>query len=156
MRVFFRFVAVVMAVAFLNGCSSPPAGDGTGASTKSAGRGPSKSEHERKLQSLEKGMTAEQVRSVLGEPQKIGPMESPSGQAEVWTYRTSYVGRLRQVQTGSTTYSRPNPITGVEETVSEPVYSTEQEFVEETIELLIFDGKLIEWKKRRAADRDYH
>jgi len=140
------------------GCSTTPAAKPSGDTNASvqARSAPTKSQHEKAINELKKDMTAAEVRTAWGEPDKITPMESPEGQAEVWRYVKTYGGGVRQVQTSQTSYERQNPITGAMETLYEPVYSTEHVLVEETIELLLFNGRLVSWKRTARTDRSYN
>jgi len=105
-------------------------------------------------------MTVAEVRALLGAPMKVAPMEVPAGTsagvAEVWTYQFRFLSGLRQVQTGETTYTRPNPLTGADETLSEPVFSTEEAVIEQTVEFLMYEGALASWKQSQDVDRFYH
>jgi hypothetical protein len=100
-------------------------------------------------------MPAEEVRAALGEPEQIKPMKGHESEAVVWIYHFRVPGPVRQVQSGQIEYQRPNPLTGQMETLSEPVYSTEQTFIDQQVELLIFNGVLTEWKQSQRVERTF-
>jgi hypothetical protein len=153
MRVF-TILIVIGVLPWLTGCASTPAP--TSASPEAAKPAQTRADVDRSMRVLHKGMTAEEVQTAWGAPVKIEPMEAPTGRAEVWTYRFSFVGGLRQVQTSEIVYTRPNPLTGIEETLKEPVFSTEQTMIDQIVDLLFYDGRLTEWKQEREVARSFH
>ncbi len=50
---------------------------------------------------LEKGMTAETVRKLIGEPKEIKKLDSPEGKAESWIYRREIGARFMDVAAGT-------------------------------------------------------
>ena len=108
-----------MLVALLPGCATtePAANSGTAQPAATATNGP---EH-----SLQKGMTAEAVRNIMGEPAEIKPMQVPAGKAETWIYHRTTSGINQQVMLGT-----------------EMVQQFET--VDETISLLMFNDKLMD------------
>jgi hypothetical protein len=153
-----RYPAVVPAAlaAFLVSCSSTPtpsAPDNTASSPTVAtvGDGP---EH-----TLQKGMTAEAVKRIMGEPAEIRLMSTTTGNAEVWVYHRMSSGPIRQVQVG-THSTNVTTIGGdgqahVMQTIEEPVFTQQIEIVDETISLLMFNGKLIEQKESAQKRQEY-
>lgn len=141
--------------AFLAGCSSMPPSPGKDASAGSTvaavGDGP---EH-----TLQKGMTAEAVKRIMGEPAEIKPMQSPTGKAEVWVYHRTSSAPIQQVQVGT----RSTDITTiggdgqahVANRIEEPVFAQKIEIVDETVSLLMFDGKFIEQKESVQKRLEY-
>ncbi len=105
---------------------------------------------------LEKGMIADTVRKIMGAPNEITPMPAPTGQAEVWIYRRTVSGAVRQVQVGS----RSIPIQTVRDTdgtervvqsIEEPILRQEFELIDMTIRLLMYDHAYVE--QTRSAVR---
>jgi hypothetical protein len=132
-------------LAFLAGCTSTPASSmannaGPGPTATAVGNEP---EHV-----LQKGMTAAEVKRLMGEPAEIKPMTAPTGTAEVWIYHHTTYGPMEQIQVGtrstSTTMKGADGQDHVVQTVEEPVYRHKVQIVEETTRLLMFDGILIE------------
>ena len=125
---------------------SPTAPVGTG-----AGSGPTATAiSDGPERALQNGMTAEEVKHIMGEPAEIKPMESPTGKAEVWVYHRTVFVHVEQVQIGaevikdSTSGSDGMVHTG---TLAEvPIYKQAVHKDLETISLLMFDGKFISQK----------
>jgi outer membrane protein assembly factor BamE (lipoprotein component of BamABCDE complex) len=153
-----RYPAVIPAAlaAFLVSCSSTPAPstpDNTASSPTVAavGDGP---EH-----ALQKGMTAEAVKQIMGNPAEIKLMTTTTGKAEVWVYRRTSSTPVRQVQVG--TRVTTSPTTGDHQsnmgvqTVDEPVFAQLIEVVDETVSLLMFDDKLVEQKTTAQRHLEY-
>jgi hypothetical protein len=100
-------------------------------------------------------MTAEAVKRIMGEPAEIKLMSTTTGTAEVWVYRRTSSSPIRQVQVG-TRFTKGTPSSGsatgdhssnmAAQMVDEPVFAQQIEIVDETISLLMFDGKLLEQK----------
>lgn len=108
---------------------------------------------------LQKGMTAEAVKRIMGEPAEIKPMQSPTGKAEVWVYHRTSSVPVRQVQVG-TRFTNETMIAGdgqthVAQRVEAPVFALEIQIVDETISLLLFDGKLVEHKESAQKRLEY-
>lgn len=95
---------------------------------------------------LKKGMTAAQVRALLGAPDQVVPQQTAVGAVDAWIYRTKYTAGSRHIQTGSESYVRPNPLTGANETVVEPIMGVENTYVTEEHVLVMRKGRLFEWK----------
>lgn len=153
-----RYPAYIPAAlaAFLVSCSNTPAPSmpdaPTAAPTATAvGEGP---EH-----ALQKGMTADAVKQIMGNPAEIKLMATATGKAEVWVYRRTSSTPVRQVQVG--TRVTTTPVTGDHQgnmpamSVDEPVYAQQIEVVDETISLLMFDDKLIEQKASAQKRLEY-
>jgi hypothetical protein len=125
------------------------------ASTSATAPGPAgPSDDPSVLTKLAKGMSGEAVRRLPGNPADVSLPPKAAGAAEIWTYHRTY-RTTREVQTS--TQSRPafvGPGRGEDGMgpVEEPVYSTEYYEVNETLKLLMFQDRLLEWK-RTATDR---
>ena len=142
--------------ALLAGCSSlpppSPAKDaGAGSTVTAVSSGPERT--------LQKGMTAEAVKRIMGEPAEITPMPSPTGKAEIWVYRRTSSIPIQQVPVGT----RSTDITTVggdgqahlAQRIEEPVFALQIQIVDETISLLMFDGKFIEQKESVQKRMEY-
>jgi len=97
-------------------------------------------------------MTAAEVKAIMGQPADIKPIETPIGTAERWVYRRSTRGAARQVQVGtnSTQVSSINSSTGstnVMQTIDEPIYKMQTQVFDETINLLVYDGKFMKMNR---------
>jgi hypothetical protein len=145
-------------IALLAGCATPPTpasdtGARPAASAKTADlNGPEAT--------LKKGMPAEAARAIMGEPSETRPMKTPAGQAEIWVYRRRIQGAVQQVMVGmkSTPIVTVNNNTGqatVLQTIDEPILRQQAEIIEETVNLLIFDGKYIEQSRSVQRHLEY-
>ena len=108
---------------------------------------------------LRKGMTAAEVRRILGEPAEIKPMKAPSGKAETWVYHRIIRGPVQQVQVG--TRSTPiasmlgNSAAAMPTTVDEPIFRQQAEVIEETLNLLMFDDLLVDQSRSFKKRMEY-
>jgi hypothetical protein len=142
---FFSIAIAALLVSCTN-VPSPTAPVGTG-----AGSGPTATAiSDGPERALQNGMTADEVKHIMGEPAEIKPMESPTGKAEVWVYHRTVFGHVEQIQIGSeaikdsTSGSDGMVHTG---TLAEvPIYKQAVHKDLETISLLMFDGKFISQK----------
>lgn len=100
-----------------------------------------------KLVNLQKGMTTAALVAQWGQPAEKKTLKS-SNEAEVWTYRQVTGSYQDQVATGTRMVPRVDPITGVQSDSPEPIYSQQTIEVVRTSDLLIYQGKLVEWKVR--------
>jgi hypothetical protein len=139
----------------LAGCSSASVTDARPAGATQSG-GPQNGVSDQALAALQKGMTTEQVRNLLGQPAEIKPFKTGEIGAYVWTYRRSLNSGVRQVTTGMREVPYIDPLTGATRTMREPVYSNEIIVIHETVELLMFQDRLAEWKRSRTNERIYN
>jgi outer membrane protein assembly factor BamE (lipoprotein component of BamABCDE complex) len=76
-------------IAVLAGCVNPPSSP----APANAGAGPTAAAaDDHPERALKKGMTADQVRQIMGAPVEIKPKPAPTGTAEVWVYRRTVLG----------------------------------------------------------------
>jgi hypothetical protein len=104
-------------------------------------------------QSLAQGMTADQVRAALGQPINVRPMQTPGG--EIWVYRRMTAREMGLVPLKTEEIPYVDPFTGEQRMIQEPVYSQEVHTVEEELQLLLYEGKLMSWKSRFLSARTY-
>ena len=100
-------------------------------------------------------MTTDQVRTLLGQPTAIRPMKSSQGPAEIWTYRRRVPAGTHLIAARTQEMPVMNPLTGQENMMSVPVYDQESRTVEEELQLLVFEGRLVSWKRGYRTHRDY-
>ncbi|HVZ65514.1 MAG TPA: hypothetical protein VG936_13175 [Lacunisphaera sp.] len=108
-----------------------------------------------KLDNLQKGMTTAELVAQWGQPAEKKTLKS-SNEAEVWTYRQVTGSYQDQVATGTRMVPRVDPITGVQSDSPEPIYSQQTVEVVRTSDLLIYQGKLVEWKVRDEKRTKLH
>lgn len=101
-------------------------------------------------------MTTEQLRSENGAPEKITPMEAPKGHAEVWHYSRPGGSVVRQVVARMQEVPYTDPLTGLTRMIQEPVYQQERRDVTEHIEVLVFEGVVLESKHSFSEARSYN
>lgn len=137
----------ILVTALLAGCAAPA----PSAKAPAASLDPSVNSR-----AIAKGMDGEEVIRRIGKPAEVRPLKPGDGHAEVWVYRRDAGTRTIQTATSTRQIEVPNFITGGTQLVNEPVYSTEQIKYEESISLLMYDGKLVEWKKSVAGRRAFN
>jgi hypothetical protein len=130
-----------LALLFVAGCTAPTA-ETVDANTLPGPRAGT---------SLTKGMTAGEVRELWGDPQEIRPLKAESETADVWVYERMETENLGQFESGMVEVPYMDPVTGETRMTQEPRYETKFGEVKFTTELLIFEGKLIEWKQYRKV-----
>jgi hypothetical protein len=105
---------------------------------------------------LKKDLSAEQVIALLGVPDSTKPFGAPTPAAEVWTYRRKLSESVSLVAIQTTEMPLMNPRTGQMGTVMEPVYQHQTITEIETVELLLVERRLVEWKRRRSTESAFH
>jgi DUF438 domain-containing protein len=95
----------------------------------------------------------------MGDPVEIKPMKVSVGMAEIWTYHRSIRGEVQQVQVGlkSTpiTTTSSSGQTSVLQTIDEPIFKQQTSIIEETISLLMFDGRYQQLNKTTSKHFEY-
>lgn len=142
---FLGLIAVILA-----GCATSPERP---APSRSAGASAAPAPD--RLDNLKKGMTTAELVAQWGQPAEKKTLKS-STDAEVWTYRQVTGSYQDQVATGTHLVPRVDPITGVQSDSPEPVYSQQTIEVVRTSDLLIYQGKLVEWKVRDEKRTKLH
>ncbi len=74
---------------------------------------------------------------------------------EIWVYRRTAPAGVDLVQTSTQDVPVVDPVSGEMRSRSEPVYSQEARQVEQELNLLMYDGKLMSWKARIRQGRKY-
>ena len=147
MKLRFALPGLALLAALLAACSSTPS-----AATARSDRAPAAGEPEA-WRSLAKDMTADQVRAALGQPFAVRPMQSPG--AEIWVYRRMTARDVGMVPLKMEDIPYVDPFTGQQRMIQEPVYYQEVRTVEEELNLLLYQGKLVSWKSRYLNARTY-
>jgi len=110
-------------------------------------------------QPLEKGMRADVVRQLVGDPAEIHPIKAPEGSAEKWIYRRVVDTRTRLVNIGegmvSCHYESPEftdmPFA---RRVGIPITRMERTTIYQVTALLMCDNQLVvarQWKEAKAC-----
>jgi hypothetical protein len=108
---------------------------------------------------LKQGMSADEVRHLMGKPDEIRPMKAPNGKAEVWVF-TREIGR-RVDRVGLPSASIVTTVVSVDGTMRQqttpgPVQYHDVYYVtEETVELLMFNDHFLLQKVHRRERQVY-
>lgn len=103
------------------------------------------------LDGLTKGLPAAEIVRLWGLPKSDEPFDRAPDRARVLTYEKVIDSTQRQVATSTQDRVYVDPMTGAERTVPEPVYSQQTIELVRTVELLVVDGQLAEWKVRQHS-----
>jgi hypothetical protein len=140
------FLPVIALLLLMVGCAGTP----------ESGRRPqnaSNAQATNPFAGVKKGMTAEQLRILLGAPKKVSPLSAAGVTGEVWLYEHEIDALTQEVGIGTRDVPFFNPRTGVTENRQEVVMSNEHLTKYESVEFLMVDGRLIEWKRKQWIDR---
>lgn len=95
---------------------------------------------------LAKNLTAAEVRTLLGAPVSIKPIAVGEAKGENWSYSFDGPIATHMQQVATQEVPAVNPITGRDITRPEPVFQNQDVQTIDTLHLLLFEGRLIEWK----------
>ena len=108
---------------------------------------------------LQQGMSAEQVKKIMGEPAKVRPMKAPKGTAEVWEYYREVPGPITQIpvtiQSTTVTVQGADGVWREQKVDSQPVYRQARKLIRETTALLMFNGMYINQKRTAEVVGEY-
>ncbi len=149
------FLYGVCAVLGLGGCSQTT-GVGPAGSAATAANVNTASDPAKPPRVIAKGMDAEEIVRRIGKPTEIRPLETPEGQAEVWVYRRNAGQESTLAATSVIQVPIVHPLTGVQYNAPEARYSMERRDLVETTNLLMFDGKLVEWTRTVEGKRSFN
>lgn len=147
MRANIAILGLALAGLILAGCANMPS---TPAAEQDRKAQPSQQDP---WQALAKGMTADQVRAAIGQAINVRPMQTPG--AEIWVYRRMTAREVAMVPLKTQDVPYVDPVTGQQRMTQELVYSQEVRTVEEELQLLLYEGKLVSWKSRFLEARNY-
>ncbi len=103
---------------------------------------------------LHKTMEAAQVKALVGEPAEIKPFNAEGFACEIWVYRRKVSENVRRVPMGTREVPGFNALTGEASNIKEPIYQNQYVTVTETVELLMYEQRVLELKRQRSAERD--
>jgi len=134
-------------VTLLSACATAPAPDQTGAAPPAAGPAAAAAADQPE-QKLVIGMTADQVRQIMGEPAKVVPRPVPKGTAEVWVYERRIIGPTQQIQVGVhptvVTETGADGVSRQRVLSEEPIYRQAHIKTVETIQVVMVNGRFLE------------
>jgi len=107
---------------------------------------------------LQPGMTAEEVRSLVGEPKEIKPLKTASLKSEVWLYDRKIADLTRTADVGNAEVPVVNPFTGVASTTKDTIMNLREEniTVYEAVEVLMIDGHFAALKRKQWSEQKYY
>jgi hypothetical protein len=91
-----------------------------------------------------RGMTAAEVRTLLGEPRDLNPYTVGGTNGETWIYERKIDETIRQVPISSRDVPRFNPFTLQTEIIQEPVMGEEFTTLFEHLELMLVGDRVID------------
>ena len=102
------------------------------------------------------GMSAAQVREVVGEPTRIKKVPRAEGvESEIWYYETKVKVGAHEEPLSTRDVPYVNPKTGIQEIIKEPVYTLVHEYLTETTALVLVDGVLTGSKRYQTRSQEY-
>ena len=121
---------------------------------------PAKEAAKKARPALTKGMSAEEVRGIVGQPTEVEAIKTDEGKAEKWTYRREVDHTV--IQTANTERTIPaftghnadGPVIG---TAIVPDYRLKHVYTYQVTSLLMFEGRLVvakQWLEREESFAD--
>ena len=107
------------------------------------------------LAKLTKNLTKAQVRELLGAPASTKPIKTGEFEGEIWSYPFRGATEVNVVAVATRDIPAVNPRTGQSITVSEPVYQNQSVEVIDTLHLLLFGERLVEWRVVRDEKKQF-
>ena len=104
---------------------------------------------------LQKNLSAAEVRAALGVPASVKPIVVGEAKGENWSYPFTASVATHMVPVGTKDLPAVNPITGQSITRPEIIYQNQDTQIVDTLHLLLFDGRLIEWKIVRDEKKQF-
>jgi hypothetical protein len=147
MHVLHAVLIPAAAAMLLTGCSSTTAPATAGSpnpppSTAAVGTGPETT--------LTRGLTADDVRRIMGEPDKIEPAPKLAEKAEVWIYHRVTYGPSQQIEVPGQDIvvpsQGPNGSNMMVTMPGQPMYRRMHQRFNETIQVLMMDGMYLTYK----------
>ena len=151
------FVVGVAAVLLLGACQTDNSGSGAKSAqgARAAAMVPRNADlliPAAKVNAITKGMTGEEVRAVLGAPERIEPFSSAGTNAKVWIYTLAVETRFHQISTGVQEIPAYDPITGASTVIREPIMANRRVKRYTTLELLMVEDRVVERRPGRSVD----
>jgi hypothetical protein len=105
-----------------------------------------------KVNAIARGMSADEVRALLGTPEHVQPYGSRGGNAKIWIYNLAVQRTFHQVSSGIREVPAFDPITGASIVVREPIMTNRRVKRYTTLELLMIDDRLMERRPGHSVD----
>lgn len=104
---------------------------------------------------IEIGMPADEVRALIGEPNRTKRVKSEGTDAEIWYYTYTKTGGTKHVVASMQDVPYFDSMSNSMKMRPEPVYGLETETLTETTELLFVDGVLAASKRYQTKGRSF-
>jgi len=155
--------ALIIVSTFIVACFAGCETDNSGSGARSAGsaassfgrRGGGRTElliPAAKINAIAQGMTADEVRQLLGKPNRVQSYAAAGKTGEIWTYNLSVTEVVKEVSTGVREIESINPMTNQPMTIREPIMTQKRSQHYSTLELLMIDNHLVERRPGRDVD----
>lgn len=102
---------------------------------------------------LSKGMSVTELVELYGQPKEKTNIERDELVFERWIYVEPFRSRVDMVASRMEEVPYIDPLTGESKTIQEPVFTQEMKHYELKSDILMFDGKVIEWKQSTVMVR---
>ena len=102
---------------------------------------------------LSKGMSVTELVELYGQPKEKTKIERDELVFERWIYVEPFRSRVDMVASRMEEVPYIDPLTGESKTIQEPVFTQEMKHYELKSDILMFDGKVIEWKQSTVMVR---
>lgn len=96
---------------------------------------------------LSKEMPVSELVGLYGEPDEKTKIEREGLIFERWIYEEPFESRVDMVASRMEEVPYMDPLTGESKTIQEPVFTQEMKHYDLKTDILVFDGKVIEWKQ---------
>ncbi len=102
---------------------------------------------------LSKGMPVTELVELYGQPKEKTKIEREDLVFERWIYEEPFQSRVDMVASRMEEIPYIDPLTGESRTIQEPVFTQEMKHYDLKTDILVFDGKVIEWKQSTVMVR---
>ena len=147
-RCFAGVLALGVLLPWFSGCESAP-----GASQAPAAPAEVATKHN-PFDAVQKGMTAAQVRALVGDPPVTKPFKSGGRDSEIWSYQYKVSETTRLVPIGTREVPTINPVTGQPGTSEESVMGHETTTLYQDINMLMIGGRIVEINRKPRMERN--
>ena len=154
-KISFLLTGATLVSAFLLASCASDAGSAAAASPATPGSPRAASPAGDAVAKLKKNLTAAEVRALLGAPASIKPIVVGEAKGENWSYLFNGPVTTRTVPVATQDVPAVNPLTGQSISRPEPVYQNQDVQLIDTLHLLLFDGRVIEWTIVRDEKKQF-
>lgn len=102
------------------------------------------------------GMSADEVRNLVGRPHVVTPTQHGEVNAETWLYLRKLDEAVSPIPIGTREIPAINPITGQNIVIEEPILHDGFTTLYEDFSLLLVDGHVVAIKRRQRVEQEIH